>query len=763
MIMDSTALTVLSIENIFEKVTERIASSLEYDRISFTALDQKRFLVAQVKTVEEDVSIKKGDEIPYEGSAAFWCVKTQKGLLNNVAEDSYKENEQLKEANFKSGIHVPIKFESEILGTIDVFSLKANQYGSHDLENLTELSSFFTLLLENFYLASVVDETKQLIENYSNKLSYLLKKIDEQNRKLERFPTKHFDIFDTSIAVVDLKLKIVKVNKNFLKTFDISEIELDDYISKSIVDLFSIENSQSIANTLHKIIYDNEPVKDLKVKIVTGKEKEETVLVSSHIIKDEENNKIGLVVVFKHLDEESEKDVLDSSDLIHKQMILDKLKLPSEKIYEQVQDMKNIPFNSVDQEYYTNQINTMHEQVREVLKVINDLSKVPTPKRRIPEELMKLPRPELVTRVPKEEPEPQDFPPQMVEPDTSRKPTGIQPGYNDVKQREYLPSTPSQPQYQPPQPEVQPQPMLEPQSFTQPQVQQQQPQPTPQPQVQQQQPKPKQKKAPGLLGSKSHEIPSDVAGSVLIIDDNVNTSNMLREFLTDKGFHVLTANDGVQGLIKARDYLPDLILLDLAIPKVNSLLIVKNLQKFSSKKRIKSIMLSPINKISDIVQARNLGANDYVMKPINTLELEQKIFKLLDPNYIVEEIEPSESFDSDYMLDEGIFVVKLKGYMTKNRIRPLFNELEEAINQKSTARKKYLLNIHDLMLESVTPDNLDYLFSYFEDKPNVSPKDVKILLDNQDIMENIKTHPQGKKYEVLNDFINAYSKLQMGI
>ncbi len=107
--------------------------------------------------------------------------------------------------------------------------------------------------------------------------------------------------------------------------------------------------------------------------------------------------------------------------------------------------------------------------------------------------------------------------------------------------------------------------------------------------------------------------------TILIIEDD---SSMLRG-LTDNfayaGYNVLTASDGEKGLNAALDAKPDLILLDIMLPKINGYEICRLIRK--EKLDMPIIMLTAKGEESDIILGLNLGADDYVTKPFSIKEL----------------------------------------------------------------------------------------------------------------------------------------------
>ncbi|MCJ7777066.1 MAG: response regulator transcription factor [Sedimentisphaerales bacterium] len=107
--------------------------------------------------------------------------------------------------------------------------------------------------------------------------------------------------------------------------------------------------------------------------------------------------------------------------------------------------------------------------------------------------------------------------------------------------------------------------------------------------------------------------------TILIIEDEPTLLRVLRDNFEFKGFSVLTATDGEDGLNTALNKKPDLILLDIMLPKINGYEVCRLIRK--EKIDMPIIMLTAKGEESDIVLGLNLGADDYVTKPFSIKEL----------------------------------------------------------------------------------------------------------------------------------------------
>lgn len=112
------------------------------------------------------------------------------------------------------------------------------------------------------------------------------------------------------------------------------------------------------------------------------------------------------------------------------------------------------------------------------------------------------------------------------------------------------------------------------------------------------------------------------AGKILVVDDEPQIRRIMRTTLTGAGYEVDDARTGEDGLLKMRDYLPDLILLDMNMPGMGGLATCRTMRADTS---AAIIMLTARNAEADKVQALDAGADDFITKPFSTPELLARI------------------------------------------------------------------------------------------------------------------------------------------
>ncbi len=120
-----------------------------------------------------------------------------------------------------------------------------------------------------------------------------------------------------------------------------------------------------------------------------------------------------------------------------------------------------------------------------------------------------------------------------------------------------------------------------------------------------------------------------VVATVLVVDDDPVIQKLLQVNFEMEGYDVVVAGDGEEGLAMAREEQPDLILLDVMMPKMNGLDVAAALRADAVTEAIPIIMLSAKAQASDVQAGIDLGVDDYVTKPFDPLELLDRVAALL--------------------------------------------------------------------------------------------------------------------------------------
>jgi len=134
---------------------------------------------------------------------------------------------------------------------------------------------------------------------------------------------------------------------------------------------------------------------------------------------------------------------------------------------------------------------------------------------------------------------------------------------------------------------------------------------------------------------------------ILVIDDLPENVFMLQDRLEHEGFEVLTAYDGYTGIDKAKNELPDLILLDVMMPDITGLEVCKILVNESITKDIPIILVTAKSGAEDTKEGLEAGAFDYIKKPFNRIELLARVksaLKLSEAHKLLLESEKRDTY-----------------------------------------------------------------------------------------------------------------------
>ena len=126
---------------------------------------------------------------------------------------------------------------------------------------------------------------------------------------------------------------------------------------------------------------------------------------------------------------------------------------------------------------------------------------------------------------------------------------------------------------------------------------------------------------------------------ILVVDDDPNISDLLKIYFENEGYDVKTVADGVEGVNAFKQYEPDLVLLDLMLPKKDGWQVCREIREISAKP---IIMVTAKGEVFDKVLGLELGADDYMIKPFDSKELVARVRAVLR-RFQVKQPSPSSS------------------------------------------------------------------------------------------------------------------------
>ena len=127
--------------------------------------------------------------------------------------------------------------------------------------------------------------------------------------------------------------------------------------------------------------------------------------------------------------------------------------------------------------------------------------------------------------------------------------------------------------------------------------------------------------------------------TILVVDDNSQNLELLQAYLEDLRCKVITAVDGLEAMKAVTQHNPDLILLDIMMPRMSGFEVCRRLKADPATADIPVVMVTALNELGDIERAVAVGTDDFLSKPINKLELLTRVKSLLRVRHLKGELE----------------------------------------------------------------------------------------------------------------------------
>jgi len=126
---------------------------------------------------------------------------------------------------------------------------------------------------------------------------------------------------------------------------------------------------------------------------------------------------------------------------------------------------------------------------------------------------------------------------------------------------------------------------------------------------------------------------------ILIADDNPTNVELMEAYLCGVDCTTVVAVDGLDTLQKVAQHRPDLILLDIMMPKLSGFEVCERVKKDPATKDIMVLMVTALNELGDIERAVAVGCDDFLSKPVNKLELLKRVENMLRLRQVNDELE----------------------------------------------------------------------------------------------------------------------------
>jgi two-component system, OmpR family, alkaline phosphatase synthesis response regulator PhoP len=140
---------------------------------------------------------------------------------------------------------------------------------------------------------------------------------------------------------------------------------------------------------------------------------------------------------------------------------------------------------------------------------------------------------------------------------------------------------------------------------------------------------------------------------ILIADDNAPNVELLEAFLAHLDCDIAVAVDGRDTLDKVASFKPDLILLDVMMPKLSGFEVCRTIKQDPKTKDIMVLMVTALNELGDIERAVDSGTDDFLSKPVNKLELLKRVEIMLRLRHVSDELDRLRRYIQDMEDDEA--------------------------------------------------------------------------------------------------------------
>lgn len=151
----------------------------------------------------------------------------------------------------------------------------------------------------------------------------------------------------------------------------------------------------------------------------------------------------------------------------------------------------------------------------------------------------------------------------------------------------------------------------------------------------------------------------DFPGKILVVDDEPDIVEFISYNLKSKGYQIATANDGVEAIKKAKEFKPDLVLLDVMMPNKDGMQTLREMRQMPGLENIAIIFLTALSDEKSEIEGLKLGADDYIAKPIKPELLVTRIGAALRRTKVDEDLEQKLSFP-DLEINKTKFTVTYK-------------------------------------------------------------------------------------------------------
>ena len=135
------------------------------------------------------------------------------------------------------------------------------------------------------------------------------------------------------------------------------------------------------------------------------------------------------------------------------------------------------------------------------------------------------------------------------------------------------------------------------------------------------------------MNQPTDQLPPEIdlkSATILLVDDNLQNLELMQAFLEDLPCSIKTASDGVEAIEIIERSCPNLVILDVMMPRMSGFEVCQKIKSQPSTRETVVIMVTALNEVSDYERAVECGTNDFITKPVNKLELVTRVRTLLE-------------------------------------------------------------------------------------------------------------------------------------
>ncbi len=149
------------------------------------------------------------------------------------------------------------------------------------------------------------------------------------------------------------------------------------------------------------------------------------------------------------------------------------------------------------------------------------------------------------------------------------------------------------------------------------------------------------------MEEKIEDIQTQKTPVILVVDDNQQNLELLQAYLEDIDCETLAATDGIEAIEIINRETPDLVLLDIMMPKMSGFEVCKRIKSDPKTKNIPVIMVTALNEYGDIERAIDANTDDFLSKPVNKLELLTRVRTMLRLKNLTDTLERTLAYLSE--------------------------------------------------------------------------------------------------------------------